>query len=210
MIPRFRAWGSSCLQARRDSCRGDSCFGKHVARRTASQLLPEQCGLAGWGPGARAGGLQAMGRLRGLKDFASSPPGFPPGSLLKTRWVSRGLERRWGLFPGEYLGSRRNQEGSELPASGAGFLPWFCFPFHKYEHQRAGEEIFWSRQQNEENISLNPTLPQPPACPPQKRKKFCIQREEGEKVLFSFTMKKSQQDVLPKLQIYFPNSKYLY
>lgn len=160
-----------------------------------------------WGYGAQAGSLQATGRLTGLEDFVSSPPGFPRGSPLKTQWVSRGLERRQGLFPRESLGSGRNEEGSELPASGAGFLPRFCFPFHKYEHQRAGEGIFWSRQQNEENISLNPTLPQPPTCPTSEKKKVLC--TEGKGSIFLHNEEKST-GCSPKLQIYFSNSKYLY
>lgn len=136
------------------------------------------------GTTAEAGSLQAMGRFAGLEDFFPSPPGFPRGPSLKTWWVSRGLERRQGLFPRESLGSERNQEGSELPSSGARFLPWFSFPFHKYEHHRA-EGIFWSRQQNEENISLKPTVLQPPMCPTSEKKKvLCTEGKGGKRFYF--------------------------
>lgn len=162
-----------------DSCRGNSCFEKHVARETASQLLPEQCSLAQLGLWGR--GWQPPG----LENFVSSPHSFPQGSPLKTWWVRRGPERRQGLFPRESLGSGRNQEGSELPASEAGVLPWFCFPFHKYEHQRAGEGIFWSQQQNEENISLNLTLLQPSTCSTSEKKKvLCTEGKGGKRFYF--------------------------
>ena len=132
-----------------------------------------------WGCGAEAGGPPGSW---GFETLVSSPPSSPWGFPLGIGWVSRGPERRQGLFPREPLGSGRNQEGSELPAPGAGFLPWFCLPFHKYEHQRAREGIFWFQQQNEENISLNPTLLQPPTCPISEKKKIlCVQREKGEK-----------------------------
>lgn len=159
-----------------------------------------------WGCGAEAGSLQAMGRLAGLEDLVSSPPGFPWGSPLKTRWVSRGLERRQDLFSRESLGSGRNQEGSALRASGAGFL--LGSASHPINMSTRGQEKGYFGLGSKMKKTFLSTLPfsNPQHAPPQKRKKFCYR---GKKVLFSFTMKKST-GCSPKLQIYFSNSKYLY
>lgn len=149
------------------------------------------------------------------KAHWASGPRFPSssqlslGSPLGMRWVSRGPERRQGLLPTGCLCSGRNQEGSELPASGVGFLTWFYLPFRKYEHRRAGAGIFWSEQQNAESSSLKRTLLQPPTCPTSKQKKSSMYTEgKGER--FTFTIKKSQQDVLQSYKYTFSNSKYLY
>ena len=129
--------------------------------------------------------------------------------------VSRGPERGRGSLPREPLNSGSYQKGRELPTQGVGFLTWFSLPFHKYEHQRAGEGIFSSRGQNGENISLSPALFQPPTSPTSEKKKkssMCTEGKgkRGERVLFSFTIKKSQQDVLQSYKYTFSNSKYLY
>lgn len=155
----------------------------------------------------------------GVVAEAGSPPGhreahwasgpwslsssrFPRGSSLGIGQVSRGPERRQGLLPTESLRSGRNQEGSELPASGLGFLNWFYLPIRKYEHQRAGEGIFWSQQQNGENNSLKPTLLQPPTCPTSKKKKssMCTEGKGGK---IHFHNKEKSTGCSPKLQIHF-------
>lgn len=136
----------------------------------------------------------------------TSPPlhSFPQGSPLGTGWVSRGPERRLGFLPRESLQPARNQEGSEFPASTVRFLPWFCLPLHKYEHQRAGEGLFWSQQQNGENISLNSTFLQPPTCPTSNKKKSAVCTEgEGKKGSVFLHNKEKSTGCSPKLQIDF-------
>ena len=134
-------------------------------------------------------GLWGRGRSPGFQTFVPPPShSFPQGSPPGIGRVCRDPERRLGLLPRESLRSGNHHEGCELPAPGVGFFTLFCLPFHKYEHQRAGGGIFWSRQQNGENISLSPTLLQPPTCPTSKKKKkvLCVQRERGEENGFYF------------------------
>lgn len=145
-----------------------------------------------WGCGAEAGSLQAMGRLAGLEDcFLSSwfSLGFSPQNPVG----QQGSREKTGLVPQRISRFRKKPRGLCAPSIWSRIPPWFCFPSHKYEHQRAGEGIFWSRQQNEENISLNPTLLQPPTCPTsEKRKVLCT---EGKRFYFP-SQWRSQQDVL--------------
>lgn len=125
--------------------------------------------------------------------------------LTLSPWHRAGKQRpgeNTGLLPTECLCSGRNQEASELPASGVGFLTWFHLLFHKYEHRRAGGGIFWSEQQNGESSSLKRSLLQPPKCPTSKKeKKFYVYRGKGGMIYFH--NKEKSTGCSPKLQIHF-------
>ena len=172
-----------------------------MARLTASEHLRAVLPWHSWGSGA--GGAHQASRLVPPPPPHSFPQGSPPG----IGWVSRDPERRLGLLPRESLRSGNHHEGCELPAPGVGFFTLFCLPFHKYEHQRAGGGIFWSRQQDGENISLSPTLLQPPTCPTSKKKKkssMCTEGKGGKKKgSIFFHNKEKSTGCSPRLQIYF-------
>lgn len=94
------------------------------------------------------------------------------------------------------------QKGCELPTQGVGFL--LGSPCHSINTSTRGQgkKYFCPWGQNEKTFLSALPLLQPPASlclkKEKKEKKFYVQREreEGERVLFSFTIKKSQQDVL--------------
>lgn len=131
-----------------------------------------------WGSGMRGSlGFQTSVLLLLVLTALPLESGAEAGGQERSR-------EEMGLAPQRTSKLWSYQKGCELPTQGVGFLTWFSLPFHKYEHQRAGEEIFWSRGQNGENISLSLALLQPPASPTSKKKKkrkkvLCVQRERG-------------------------------
>lgn len=175
-----------------------------ASQRTAEPWPSWNCGVKAGSPPGPGDGHWAS------EPLSPSSSQLPSGFFLWHQVGEMRSREKTGLAPHRIsLCSGRNQEGSVLLASGQEFLGWFCLPIRKYEHQRAGEGIFWSQQQNGENNSLEPPLLQPSTCSTSKRKKkFYVHRGKGGK--FTFTIKKSQQDVLQSYKYTFSNSKYLY
>lgn len=197
-------WVSSCgSRPHRDILRSSSKSDSKAAS------LESTAALAHWGSGTR-GSLGFQTSVLLLLVLTALP--LESGGGGWSAEVQRG-DRARSPENLETLGAIRKAVSSR-PREWASLLGSPCHSINTSTRGQ-GKEYFGLGDKMEKTFLSALPFSNPQPAPPQKRKKkssMCTEGKgkRGERVLFSFTIKKSQQDVLQSYKYTFSNSKYLY